>query len=414
MPGPTTIPARVAQALAQPIIDHRGPKFAARTKQLLPMVSDLFRTTQPVIIYPSSGTGAAEAALVNTLSPGEEVLAFNSGFFAERWSDIATRYGLRVRVAGGDWEHAVRVEDLAAALRQDWSHHIKAILVVHSETSTGLTAPIAGIREALDESGHPALLLVDAISSLGTMSYEHDSWGADVTIASSQKGLMLPPGLGFNAVSARALAAVGSACLPRSYWAWAPILEANKDGYYPYTPPISLLAGLHESVLMIAEETLPMVHARHAALGRLARQTLSGWGLDIVGHGEPHSDSVTAFWLPPGHDAAVVHRFLTERYGISLGKGLGQFAGRVLRVGHLGDVDIPTLTAALAVLHAGLTEAGVLPAAAAIPSTAIPSTAIPSTASHGAPPTAADPDADSADSAGMLPSQLGAPGEQAR
>jgi alanine-glyoxylate transaminase / serine-glyoxylate transaminase / serine-pyruvate transaminase len=362
MPGPTTVPARVAQALAEPIIDHRGAKFAARTRQLLPMVSDLFRTAQPVVIYPSSGTGAAEAALANTLSPGDLVLAFDSGFFAERWSDIATRYGLRVQVVRSDWEHAVRAEDLAAVLRQDRSHQVKAVLAVHSETSTGLTAPIAGIRAALDEAGHPALLLVDAISSLSTMTYEHDGWGVDVTIASSQKGLMLPPGLGFNAVSERALAAAReTAKLPRSYWAWSPILAANKDGSYPYTPPISLLAGLHESLVMIAEETLPEVHARHAALARLARETISGWGLDIVGPGEPHSNSLTAFWLPPGCDSGEIHEFLSERYGISLGKGLGQFAGRVLRVGHLGDMDIPTLTAGLASLHAGLAEAGALP-----------------------------------------------------
>jgi alanine-glyoxylate transaminase/serine-glyoxylate transaminase/serine-pyruvate transaminase len=387
MPGPTTIPARVAQALAEPIIDHRGPKFAARTRQLLPMVSDLFRTTQPVVIYPSSGTGAAEAALANTLSPGDLVLAFNSGFFAERWSDIATRYGLRVQAVRSDWEHAVRVEDLADALRQDRSHQVKAVLAVHSETSTGLSAPIAGIRDALDEAAHPALLLVDAISSLGTMSYEHDGWGVDVTIASSQKGLMLPPGLGFNAVSKRALAAGrDSAGLPRAYWAWRPILESNRDGYYPYTPPISLLAGLHESLLMIAEETLPKVQARHAALAQLARETIRGWGLDIVGPGEPHSNSLTAFWLPPGLDSGEVHRLLIERYDISLGKGLGQFAGRVLRVGHLGDMDIPTLTAALAALHAGLAEAGALPASAG------------SGTNRTAP----------------LPSPLGVPGEQAR
>jgi alanine-glyoxylate transaminase / serine-glyoxylate transaminase / serine-pyruvate transaminase len=375
------------------------------------MVSDLFRTTQPVIIYPSSGTGAAEAALVNTLSPGDLVLAFNSGFFAERWSDIATHYGLRVRVAGGDWEHAVRAEDLAAALRQDRSHHVKAVLVVHSETSTGLTAPIAGIREALDETGHPALLLVDAISSLGTMIYEHDSWGADVTIASSQKGLMLPPGLGFNAVSARALAASGSAALPRSYWAWSPILEANRDGFYPYTPPISLLAGLHESVLMIAEETLPGVQARHAALADLTRKTIRGWSLDIVGPGEPHSNSLTAFWLPPDFDAAEVHMFLTERYGISLGKGLGQFAGRVLRVGHLGNMDIPTLTAALAALHSGLAEIGALPTSAT-PGTpdGPPVSATPGTTADG-PSVSATP---GADGSALLPSPFGAPGEQAR
>jgi alanine-glyoxylate transaminase / serine-glyoxylate transaminase / serine-pyruvate transaminase len=237
---------------------------------------------------------------------------------------------------------------------------------VHSETSTGLTAPIAGIRNALDEAAHPALLLVDAISSLGAMSYEHDGWGADVTIASSQKGLMLPPGLGFNAVSERALAAASDpAGLPRSYWDWLPILASNRDGSYPYTPPISLLAGLHESLLMIAEETLPGVQARHAALARLTRETIRGWGLDIVGPGEPHSDSLTAFWLPPGVDSGEVHRLLSERYGISLGKGLGQFAGRVLRIGHLGDMDIPTLTAALAALHTALAEAGALPAGTA-------------------------------------------------
>jgi alanine-glyoxylate transaminase / serine-glyoxylate transaminase / serine-pyruvate transaminase len=398
MPGPTTVPARVAQALGEPIIDHRGPKFAARTRQLLPMVSDLFRTTQPVVIYPSSGTGAAEAALVNTLSPGDLVLAFNSGYFAERWNDIATRYGLRVRLVRSDWEHAVRAGDLAAALHEDRSHDVKAVLAVHSETSTGLTAPIAGIREALEVAGHPALLLVDAISSLGTMSYEHDRWGADVTIASSQKGLMLPPGLGFNAVSARSLAAArNSAGLPRSYWAWSPILESNRDGYYPYTPPISLLAGLHESLTMIAEETLPRVHARHAALAHLTRQTIRGWGLDIVGPGEPHSNSLTAFWLPPGFDAGQVYMLLSERYGLSLGKGLGQFAGRVLRVGHLGDLDIPTLTAALVALHAGLSEAGVLPASADAP--------------RPEPTSANGPDADGA---GPLSSPLGAPGEQAR
>ena len=360
-PGPTAVPARVAQAMAEPVTDHRGPKFAAQTKQLLPMLSEVFCTTQPVVIYPSSGTGAAEAAVVNTLSPGDRVLAFDSGFFAARWNDIAIRYGLDVHVVSSDWEHSIRVEDIAAALSHDPLHRIKAVLVVHSETSTGLTAPVAGIRAALDETRHPALLLVDAISSLGTMSYEHDGWGADVTIASSQKGLMLPPGLGFNAISERALTASrNTAGLPRSYWAWQPILDANRDGYFPYTPPISLLAGLLESLSILREETLPRVHARHAAMAQLARETISGWGLDIVGPGEPHSNSLTAFWLPPGHDSDKVHRFLSERYELSLGKGLGLFASRVLRVGHLGEMDVETLMAALARLRAGLTDAGVL------------------------------------------------------
>jgi alanine-glyoxylate transaminase / serine-glyoxylate transaminase / serine-pyruvate transaminase len=362
MPGPTTVPVRVNQTMAEPITDHRGPKFAARTKQLLPMLSEVFCTTQPVVIFPSSGTGAAEAALVNTLSPGDRVLAFDSGFFAARWNDIASSYRLDVQVAPSDWEHAIRVEDVTAALRQDRHHDIKAVLVVHSETSTGLTAPVAGIRAALDETRHPALLLVDAISSLGTMRYEHDGWGADVTIASSQKGLMLPPGLGFNAISERALTASrNSACLPRSYWAWQPILDANRGGYFPYTPPISLLAGLLESLSILREETLPKVHARHAALARLTRETISSWGLDIVGPSEPHSNCLTAFWLPPGSDSDKVHRFLSEKYELSLGKGLGQFASRVLRVGHLGEMNIETLTGALARLRVGLAEARALP-----------------------------------------------------
>lgn len=364
LPGPTTVPVRVNQAIAEPVIDHRGPKFADRTRRLLPMLSAVFRTTQPVVIFPSSGTGAAEAALVNTLSPGDRVLAFDSGFFAGRWNDIASRYGLNVQLAASDWEHAIRAEDVTAALGQDRRHDIKAVLVVHSETSTGLTAPIAGIRAALDETRHPALLLVDAISSLGTMRYEHDDWGADVTIAGSQKGLMLPPGLGFNAVSERALTASrNSAALPRSYWTWQPILDANLSGYFPYTPPISLLAGLLESLSILCEETLPRVYARHAVLARLARETIRGWGLDIVGAGEPHSNSVTAFWLPPGSDSEKVHRFLSEKYELSLGKGLGRFASRVLRVGHLGEMDIETLTAALTRLRAGLAEAGALPTA---------------------------------------------------
>jgi alanine-glyoxylate transaminase/serine-glyoxylate transaminase/serine-pyruvate transaminase len=360
IPGPTNVPDRVLRAMAAPTIDHRGPEFAELTKALLPALGPVFGTTAPVVMYPSSGTGAWEAALVNTLSPGDRVLIGETGQFSTLWAELAGRVGLDVEVIPGDWRRGVDPAAVGERLAADTGHVIKAVCVVHNETSTGVTSRVPDVRAAIDTAGHPALLLVDTISSLASIDYRHDEWGVDVTVAGSQKGLMLPPGLSFNAVSEKALSASRSAGLPRSYWDWAPILEANARGFFPYTPATNLLYGLREALAMLAEEGMPAVfarHQRHAAATRAAART---WGLEVLCADErEHSGSLTAVLLPTGHDADAVRRIILERFDMSLGTGLGRLAGKVFRIGHLGHFNDLTLAGTLSGVQMGLQLAGV-------------------------------------------------------
>lgn len=360
IPGPTNVPDRVLKATARPTIDHRGGEFAELALDVLHRIKPVFGTTSPVVIYPSSGTGAWEAALVNTLSPGDRVLAFETGHFARLWRDMAERLELRVEFVPGDWRHGVDPHLVAERLAADTGHDIAAIMVVHNETSTGVTSRLPEIRAAVDEAGHPALLLVDTISSLASSDYRHDEWGVDVTVGSSQKGLMLPPGLGFNAVSEKALTASRRARLPKAYWAWAPILEANERGYYPHTPPTNLLYGLREALLMLEAEGLPNVFARHDRHARATRAAVRGWGLEVLCADErEYSSSVTAVLLSEEHDADKVRQVILDRFDMSLGTGLGRLAGRVFRIGHLGHLNDLTLAGTLAGVHMGLRLAGV-------------------------------------------------------
>jgi alanine-glyoxylate transaminase / serine-glyoxylate transaminase / serine-pyruvate transaminase len=360
IPGPTNVPDRVLRAIAQPTIDHRGPEFAELTLDLLRRIGPVFGTAGPVVIYPSSGTGAWEAALVNTLSPGDRVLAFETGHFATLWRDMAEGLGLVVDLVPGDWRRGVDPRVVAERLAADTAHGIAAVMVVHNETSTGVTSRIPEIRAAIDEVGHPALLLVDTISSLASSDYRHDEWGVDVTVGGSQKGLMLPPGLGFNAVSEKALAAAARARLPKSYWNWAPILDANRRGYYPYTPPTTLLYGLREALLLLEEEGLPNVFARHDRHAEATRAAVRGWGLEVLCADErEYSSSLTAVLLPEEHDADKARQLILDRFDMSLGTGLGRLAGRVFRIGHLGALNDLTLAGALCGVQMGLELAGV-------------------------------------------------------
>jgi alanine-glyoxylate transaminase/serine-glyoxylate transaminase/serine-pyruvate transaminase len=320
----------------------------------------VFGTTQPVVIYPASGTGAWEAALVNTLDPGDRVVCFETGHFATLWQEMARRLGLEVDFVPGDWRHGVDPQQVADRLRADPGHAIKAVLVVHNETSTGVTSRVAEVREAIDSTGHPALLLVDTISSLGSIEYQHDAWGVDVTVAGSQKGLMLPPGLSFNAVSPKALAASKTARLPRSFWDWQPIIEANRGGFFPYTPATNLLYGLREALRMLDEEGLANVYARHQRHAEATRLAVRGWGLAVLCADErEHSGSLTAVTVPDGYDADKVRAVILDRYNMSLGAGLGRLAGRVFRIGHLGDFNDLMLAGTLAGVQMGLVAAGV-------------------------------------------------------
>jgi alanine-glyoxylate transaminase / serine-glyoxylate transaminase / serine-pyruvate transaminase len=360
IPGPTNVPDRVLRAMAAPTIDHRGPEFAALARRLLGDVRQLCGTTRPVAVYPSSGTGAWEAALVNTLSPGDRILAFETGHFATLWCEMARRLGLEVDFVPGDWRHGVSAAAVAARLAADPDHRIKAVTVVHNETSTGVTSRIPPIRAAIDGAGHPALLIVDAVSSLGCVDYRHDEWGVDVTVWCSQKGMMLPPGLGLNAVSEKALEASRHARLPRSYWEWRPVLDAAETGVFPYTPPTNLLYGLREALAMLAEEGLPAVFARHARHAEATRRAARGWGLEIVGQNpDEYSDTLTAVILPAGHDADQVRALILDRFNLSLGAGLGRLSGRVFRIGHLGDLGDVSLAGVLCGIEMGLTLAGV-------------------------------------------------------
>ncbi len=360
IPGPTNVPDRVLRAMAAPTIDHRGPEFAELTKSVLAALGPVFGTTGPVVIYPSSGTGAWEAALVNTLSPGDRVLMSETGHFSTLWSELAGRLGLQVEVIPGDWRHGADPAEIAGRLAADEEQTIKAVCVVHNETSTGVTSRIPDVRAALDAVGHPALLLVDTISSLASIDYRHDEWGVDVTIAGSQKGLMLPPGLGFNAISEKALAANRSAGLPRSYWDWGPILATNARGFFPYTPGTNMLYGLREACAMLAEEGLPNVFARHQRHAAATRAAVRAWGLEVLCADErEHSGSLTAVLLPDGYDADEVRRVILEKFDMSLGSGLGKLAGKIFRIGHLGHFNDLTLVGTLGGVQMGLQLAGI-------------------------------------------------------
>ncbi len=360
IPGPTTIPDRVRRAIAAPTIDHRGPEFAELTSRLLPALGAVFATSGPVVIYPSSGTGAWEAALVNTLSPGDRVLCFETGHFAKLWHRMACSLGLDVDLVPGDWRHGADPGTLRTRLAADPRHTIKAVCVVHNETSTGVTSRVKELRHALDEAEHPALLLVDTVSSLACIDYRHDEWGVDVTVAGSQKGLMLPPGLGFNAIGERALAAARTARLPKSYWDWQPVLDANEHGYFPHTPATNLLYGLDEALRMLREEGLPEVFARHARHAAATRTAVQGWGLEVLCRdAREYSGSLTAVLLPEDHDADKVREVILDRFDMSLGAGLGRLAGRVFRIGHLGHLNDLMLAGALAGVQMGLQLSGV-------------------------------------------------------
>jgi alanine-glyoxylate transaminase/serine-glyoxylate transaminase/serine-pyruvate transaminase len=359
IPGPTNVPDRVLRAIAQATIDHRGSAFAALARDVLDGLQRVFQTSEPVVIYPSSGTGAWEAALVNTLSPEDTVLMFETGHFATLWRDMASRLGLRVEFVTGDWRHGVDPRAVEQKLAGDRGRTIKAVAVVHNETSTGVTSRIAAIRQAIDAAGHPALLLVDTISSLGSMEYRHDEWGVDVTVSCSQKGLMLPPGLGFNAISAKARAAATSARLPRSYWDWEPMIKDNAAGFFPYTPATNLLYGLREAVRMLMDEGLAHVFARHQRFGEATRRAVSAWGLEVLcANPAEYSNALTAVLMPAGHDADAFRRIVLQRFDMSLGAGLGKLKGQIFRIGHLGDFNDLMLAGTLGGVQMGLRLAG--------------------------------------------------------
>jgi alanine-glyoxylate transaminase/serine-glyoxylate transaminase/serine-pyruvate transaminase len=360
IPGPTNVPDRVLRAMAQPTIDHRGPEFGELGLQLLRDVRAVFKTTQPVVIYPASGTGAWEAALVNTLSPGDTVLMVETGQFASLWEQMAKRLGLKVELLPTDWRHGADPNAIEDRLRKDTRETIKAVCVVHNETSTGVVSRIAAVRKAIDLAEHSALLLVDTISSLASIDFRMDAWGVDVTVGGSQKGLMLPPGLSFNAISEKALAASKTAKLPRSFWGWDDMLKANKTGYFPYTPATNLLYGLREALAMLAEEGIENVFARHERHGEATRRAVRAWGLEVLCL-EPaeYSGSLTAVLMPAGHDADALRAKVLAAFDMSLGTGLGRLAGKVFRIGHLGHFNDLTLAGTLAGVEMGLALAKV-------------------------------------------------------
>jgi len=355
IPGPTNVPDRVLRAMAQPTIDHRGPEFSTLGKQVLDGMRSVFQTSGPVVIFPSSGTGGWEAAIVNTLSPGDRVLMFETGQFSELWRLVAQRFGLSVDYVPGNWRRGVAPEEVEARLHADDRHAIKAVMVVHNETSSGVTSRLSEIRRAIDQANHPALLMADAISSLGSIDFHHDEWKVDVTIAGSQKGLMVPPGLSFNAISEKALAAGRSAKFSRSYWDWQEMLKNNRDGFFPYTPATNLLFGLREALQILQEEGLPNVFRRHQRHAEATRAAVHAWGLDVVCE-EPreYSNSMTAVFLPAGHDADRLRRTILENFDMSLGAGLGKLAGKVFRIGHLGHFNDLMLCGTLGGIEMGL------------------------------------------------------------
>jgi alanine-glyoxylate transaminase/serine-glyoxylate transaminase/serine-pyruvate transaminase len=361
IPGPTNVPDRVLQAIAMPTIDHRGPEFAALGQEVVAGMKRVFQTEDTVVIYPSSGTGAWEAALSNTLSPGDHVIMFETGHFAALWRQMATRLGLEVEFVPGDWRHGVDPALVQEKLTADREHRLKAVCIVHNETSTGVTSRIAEIRGAIDRAGHPALFMVDTISSLASIDYRHDEWKVDVTVGGSQKGLMLPPGLGFNAVSKKALAVHKTARLPRSYWDWEAMLETGRTGFFPYTPATNLLYGLREALMMLLdEEGLPAVFHRHARHAEATRRAVAGWGLEVLcADPREHSNSLTAILVPDGFDADRLRETILECFDMSLGTGLGKLRGKVFRIGHLGHFNDLMLCGTLAGVEMGLHRAGI-------------------------------------------------------
>ena len=360
LPGPTNVPERILRAMSRPTIDHRGPECGLLGLEVLEGMKDIFQTSGKVVIFPSSGSGAWEGALTNTLSPGDKILMFEVGQFSALWIGVAAKLGLDVDVVQTDWRHGVDAQAVESKLLDDRDHKIKAVGVVHNETSSGVTSSVSAVRAAMDRAGHPALLLVDVISSLGSIDYRHDEWGVDVSVGGSQKGMMLPPGLGFNAISDKALAASKSAKLPRSYWDWQMMLSQNVNGFFPYTPATNMLFGLKESLSMLREEGLQNVFKRHERHGEATRRAVRVWGLENVAlDPKEYSNSVTAVYTPAGHSADEFRKVILERFNMALGSGLGKLADKVFRIGHLGDFNDLMLAGALSGVEMGLELAGV-------------------------------------------------------
>jgi alanine-glyoxylate transaminase/serine-glyoxylate transaminase/serine-pyruvate transaminase len=360
IPGPTPVPDRILRAMDMPVIDHRGPEFAKLGKRVLDGIKTIFRCAGPVIIYPASGTGAWEAALANTMSAGDKVLMVETGHFASLWKAMALKLGLQPEFIASDWRTGADPTKIEARLKDDKAREIKAVCVVHNETSTGCVTLIDEVRRAIDAAGHPALLMVDTISSLGSIDYLHDEWGVDVTVGGSQKGLMLPPGLSFNALNEKAIAATKNAKLPKSFWGWEEMIASNKTGYFPYTPATNMLYALAEAVDMLHEEGLENVFARHDRHAEATRRAAKAWGLEILCKEPRHySSSLTALMMPAGHDADNFRKVALEHFDVSLGTGLTKLAGKVFRIGHLGDTNDLTIVGALAGVEMGLALAGV-------------------------------------------------------
>jgi alanine-glyoxylate transaminase/serine-glyoxylate transaminase/serine-pyruvate transaminase len=360
IPGPTPVPDRILKAMAMPVIDHRGPEFKKLGQRVLSGIKTVFKTTNPVFIYPASGTGAWEAALVNTLSPGDKVLMYETGHFATLWRNMALKLGLQPEFIESDWRSGADAKAIEARLAQDKGHTIKAVCVVHNETSTGATSRIDEVRRAIDAARHPALLMVDTISSLASIDYRHDEWGVDVTVSGSQKGLMLPPGLSFNAVSDKALAATKTAKLPKLFWSWEEMVGPNKEGFFPYTPGTNLLYGLAEAIDMLHEEGLDHVFARHDRHAEGVRRAVRAWGLEILCKDPKYYSSVlTAVIMPEGHNADNFRKVTLEAFDVSLGTGLTKLASKVFRIGHLGDTNDLTILGTLAGCEMGYALAGV-------------------------------------------------------
>ena len=355
IPGPTNVPDRVLRAMDYPTIDHRGPDFAELGLRVLDRIKLIFKTSEPVIIFPASGTGAWEAAMVNTLSAGDKILMFETGHFSTLWYDIAHKFNLEIDFVKGDWRTGVDPNIVEQKLKEDTEKKIKAVCAVHNETSTGVTSRIGEIRKAMDNANHPALLFVDTISSLGSIDYKHEEWKVDVTVGGSQKGLLLPPGLSFNAISSKALDAYKNSNLPKSYWDWEPMIENNKKGYFPYTPATNLLYGLDEAINILTEEGLENVFERHNRFAEATRIAVNAWGLEILcKNPEEYSSSLTAVLVPDGHDADSLRKIILDDYNMSLGTGLAKVAGKVFRIGHLGDFNELMLAGTLAGIEMGL------------------------------------------------------------
>jgi alanine-glyoxylate transaminase/serine-glyoxylate transaminase/serine-pyruvate transaminase len=360
IPGPTNVPDRILRAMDRPVIDHRGPEFAELGKEVLQGLRKIFQTEGQVVIYPASGTGAWEAALVNTLSPGDKILMYETGHFSQLWKQIAERFGLEVDYIPGDWRTGADPGQVEAKLAADRRHAFKAVCIVHNETSTGATSRIAEVRKAINRCSHPTLLMVDTISSLASMDYRHDEWGVDVTVAGSQKGLMLPPGISMNAISAKAMAANSDAGLPRSYWDWQDMLGPNRLGFFPYTPATNLLYGLREALAMLFEEGLTHAFQRHARHAEATRAAVRAWGLEILCRDpQEYSNSLTAVLMPEGYDADHLRKVILDNFDMSLGSGLSRLAGKVFRIGHLGSFNDLMLAGTLCGVEMGLEAAGV-------------------------------------------------------